>query len=201
MPTTGPINVTDNRINGGIPFEISATGLSIAQSVSGTATYTITQQDINNGSVTNLANATGSVFDSIFLWLPVTSNNTNVTVLAIQNPTLKIENSVDPKVYFAVGDLLDYDYTVINTGNVDITGPIKIKDNRFGLKQIGINKLAPGESVRRSASHLVPPQDIYNGFVVNSAFAKGSFNNQTVTSNTDKARAKFFGPTMNLYSS
>ena len=82
MPTTGPINVTDNQINGGIPFEISATGLSLGQSVMGTATYTTTQQDINNGSMTNLANATGSVFDSIFLWLPVTSNNTNVTLFA-----------------------------------------------------------------------------------------------------------------------
>ena len=32
------------------------------------------------------------------------------------HPRLKIENSVDPKTYFKVGDLLDYDYTVTNTG-------------------------------------------------------------------------------------
>ena len=36
------------------------------------------------------------------------------------HPSLKIENSVDPKTYFAVGDLLDYDYTVTNTGNVEL---------------------------------------------------------------------------------
>jgi uncharacterized repeat protein (TIGR01451 family) len=314
MPTTGPINVTDNQINDGIPFEISATGLSLGQSVPGTATYITTQQDINNGSVTNLANATGSVFDSIFLWLPVTSNNTtltvpavqqglpaltivksayptsyydvgqiitytytvkntgnvnilepitvhdnkilggqitigtsggvlavgqsitgtatytitqadmdtgsvtnfanatgsynnkpvlsnntNITISAIQNPSLKIEKEVDPKTYFAVGDLIDYSYTVTNKGNVDIAGPITVTDSMFGSKQISSSGLAPGQSVTRGKSYLITPQDIDTGIVINSAFATGSFNDKTVTSNSDKARAKFFGPTTNLF--
>ncbi len=48
------------------------------------------------------------------------------------HPSLKIENSVDPKTYFAVGDLLDCDYTVTNTGDVDIAGPITVTDSMFG---------------------------------------------------------------------
>ncbi len=63
------------------------------------------------------------------------------------HPSLKIENSVDPKIYFAAGDLLDYDYTVTNAGDVDIAGPITVKDNLFGSKQISPNGLSPGKSV------------------------------------------------------
>ena len=115
------------------------------------------------------------------------------------HPSLKIENSVDPKTYFAVGDLLDYDYTVTNTGDVDIAGPITVKDNLFGSKQISPNGLAPGQSVTGTASHLVTPPDIYAGFKSNSAYVTGSFANKEVTSDSDTATSRFFGPTMNLY--
>jgi hypothetical protein len=69
----------------------------------------------------------------------------------------------------------------------------------FGSKQISSNGLAPGQSVTRGKSYLITPQDIDTGIVINSAFATGSFNDKTVTSNSDKARAKFFGPTTNLF--
>ena len=115
------------------------------------------------------------------------------------HPGLNIENSVDPKTYFAVGDLLDYDYTVTNIGDVNIAGPITVKDNLFGSKQISPNGLAPGQSVTIKASHLVTPPDIYAGFKSNSAYATGSFANKEITSNSDTATARFFGPTGNLY--
>jgi uncharacterized repeat protein (TIGR01451 family) len=200
MPIIGPINITDNMIPGGqIMIGTSSSVLPPGQSVPGTATYTITQADLDAGSVTNLANATGQVFDSIFLYLPVTSNNASVTILAVQNPSLKIEKEVDPKTYFAVGDLIDYSFTVTNKGNVDIAGPITVTDSMFGSKQISSSGLAPGQSVTRGKSYLITPQDIDTGIVINSAFATGSFNDKTVTSNSDKAKAKFFGPTTNLF--
>ena len=115
------------------------------------------------------------------------------------HPSLKIENSVGPKTYFKVGDLLDYDYTVTNTGDVDIAGPITVKDDLFGSKQISPNGLALGQSVTGIDSHLVTPPDIYAGFKSNSAYATGSFANKEVTSDSDTATARFFGPTMNLY--
>jgi len=163
--------------------------LSTGSNVTGTGTYAITQADLNNGSVTNSAFATNNI---------INSNNTSVTVLAIQKPNLKIDKDVDPKTYFTVGDLIDYSFTVTNKGNVDIAGPITVTDSMFGSKQISSNGLAPGQSVTRGKSYLITPQDIDAGFVVNSAFAKGSFNDKKVTSDTDKAIAKFFGPTANL---
>jgi uncharacterized repeat protein (TIGR01451 family) len=187
-----PITVHDNKILGEqITIGTSGSMLAPGQNVTGTGTYAITQADLNNGSVTNSAFATGP--NNI-----VISNNTSVTVLAIQKPNLKIDKDVDPKTYFTVGDLIDYSFTVTNKGNVDIAGPITVTDSMFGSKQISSNGLAPGQSVTRGKSYLITPQDIDAGFVVNSAFAKGSFNDKKVTSDTDKAIAKFFGPTANL---
>jgi len=192
---TEPITVNDNKISGGqLTIGTSGNLLAPGQSVIGHAAYSVTQADVDNGSVTNLANATCSYNTKL-----VSSNNTSVTISAIQNPALKIVSLVDPKVYFAVGDLLDYDYTVTNTGNVDISGPITIRDDMFGSKQISHNGLAPGQSVMGKASHLVSSPDIYAGFISNSAYATGSFGNKEVTSNSDTATTRFFGPNSNLY--
>ena len=80
-----------------------------------------------------------------------------------------------------------------------IEGPITVKDDMFGSKKISHNGLAPGKSVREKASHLLIPSDIYDGFISNSAYATGSFNDKEITSNTDTATTRFFGPTGNLY--
>ncbi len=192
MDIPEPITVHDNKILGGqITVGTSGSVLAVGQSVTGTATYTITQADLNNGAVTNSAFATGP--NNI-----VISNNTSVTVLAIQKPDLKIDKDVDPKTYFTVGDLIDYSFTVTNKGNVDIAGSITVTDSMFGSSQISSHGLAPGQSVTRGKSYLITPQDIENGFVLNSAFATGSCNDKKITSNSDKAIAKFFGPTSNL---
>jgi uncharacterized repeat protein (TIGR01451 family) len=185
-----PITVHDNKILGGqITIGTSDGVLAVGQSITGTATYTITQADMDTGFVTNSAFATNNI---------INSNNTSITVLAVQKPGLKIDKDVDPKTYFTVGDTIDYLFTVTNKGNVDIAGPITVTDSMFGSKQISSNGLAPGQSVTRGKSYLITPQDIENGIVINSAFATGSFNDKKVTSDTDKAIAKFFGPTANL---
>ncbi len=71
----------------------------------------------------------------------------------------------------------------------------------FGSSQISSSELAPCKNIERGYSYLITPQDIDNGFVINSAFATGSFDNKAVTSNSYKAIAKFCGPTTNLFSS
>ena len=126
MDIPEPITVHDNKISAGqITIGTSGSMLAAGQNITGTATYTITQADLDTGSVTNSAFATGP--NDI-----VISNNTSVTVLAIQKPDLKIDKDVDPKTYFAVGDLIDYSFTVTNKGNVDIAGPITVTDSMFG---------------------------------------------------------------------
>ena len=58
MDISAPINVIDDKL-GTISIQSSGT-LSPGSRVTGTATYKIIDADINTGSVTNFAHATGS---------------------------------------------------------------------------------------------------------------------------------------------
>ena len=81
----GPITVTDDKF-GTITIPNSDT-LSPASSVTGTATYTITDTDINAGSVTNAAYAKGS-FNSNPISSPLT-----VALVRYKQPTKKEEHN------------------------------------------------------------------------------------------------------------
>ena len=59
-----------------------------------TATYTITQADLNSGSVTNIATATAKFGETT-----VTSNQDTATVNAVQNPEMTLVKSASPSTY------------------------------------------------------------------------------------------------------
>src|SRR5258705_5895202 len=97
--------------------------LAPGASITCTATYTITQADIDSGRVTNIASAHGS-----FGGNPVNSTTDTKTVNATQNPahtTVKTETSTGP---YAVGDTITYNIVVTNTGNITLMGVI-VTDN------------------------------------------------------------------------
>ena len=122
---TGPINVTDSVLG---TVNITAGDLIPGQTVTGTANYTITQADINAGSVTNAAFATGTLGNNTII-----SNTDNATVTAVKCPcafpALIIGKSASPKIYSTVGQKITYTYNVTNYGNVNITGPINVTDS------------------------------------------------------------------------
>ena len=149
---TGPINVTDN-ITGII--QISASGLAPGHSVTGTANYTITQADIDNGYVNNTAFATGRFGNNT-----VTSNPDNATVIAVQRPALLILKTASPENYSTVGQNITYTYYVINSGNVNITGPINVTDDKIGIIQISASGLAPGQFVQGTVNYTITQADL-----------------------------------------
>ncbi|MDR7667184.1 choice-of-anchor A family protein, partial [Methanosarcina sp. Z-7115] len=101
----GPITVTDNKVG---TVNITAEDLIPGQSVIGTANYTITQSDLDNGSVTNSAFASG-----IFNGTVVNSTTVTTTVTANQTPGGSVTNSA-----FASGI---FNGTVVNSTTVTIT--------------------------------------------------------------------------------
>jgi len=96
----GDLTVTDDYISG--PITIFSDDLSPGTSVTGTGTYSVTQQDLNNGSVTNFAYSTTTNGPQ--------SNTTTATITAVQGPA-PIINIISP-TSGSVGTLV----TLIGTG-------------------------------------------------------------------------------------
>ena len=85
------------------------------------ASYTITQADLDSGSVTNVAKASANGTDS---------NEDTETVNADKKPALSLVKTASPLTYDSVGDVISYSYLVTNTGNVSFAGPVTVADNK-----------------------------------------------------------------------
>jgi uncharacterized repeat protein (TIGR01451 family) len=171
VPVTG-LTISDDKTT----VSLVSTIVDPGQSVTGTATYKITQNDINAGSVTNKATATGKYNSQT-----VNSNEATVTVKAVQNSALKLEKSASPTIYSSAGQTITYTYIVTNTGNVPVTG-LAIADNKTTVT-LASNTVDPGQSVTGTATYQITGSDISAGSVTNKATATGTCNGKTVNSN------------------
>ena len=84
--------------------------------------------------------------------------------------------------YNAVGQVIQYTYTVTNTGNVGISAPITVTDNKTGtITVLSSGALAAGANVSGTSTYIVNQDDLDNGLVTNSAYATaGSVQSNTV---------------------
>ena len=102
-----------------------------------TATYAVSQLDLNNGSVSDTSTANGTGPSGA-----VTAGSNEVTVPAVQTNTLSVVKSSPTVNYSAVGNTISYTYTVTDTGNTTLT-------NVIGHRQPG--EPGDGRARRRSA--------------------------------------------------
>ena len=113
----GPVTVTDDKATVTCP----AGGLAPGASITCTASYTITQGDLDAGSVTQ--HRLGRVRDH-----GLTADTETVT--AVQSRALTLVKTATPATYDAVGDVISYSYVVKNTGNVTLAGPVTVTDDK-----------------------------------------------------------------------
>jgi Flp pilus assembly protein TadG len=161
-----PYSVSDNKV-----ANISCVGatspLAPGASTTCTGTYAITQADLDFGSVTNTATATAGA---------TTSPPASATIIATQNPRLNLQKAPSPLVAFTQGQLVNYTYTLNNTGNVTLNGPFSVTDDVLPSVNCSgaASSLAPGASTTCTASHSITNADINAGFVTNYAIASCS---------------------------
>jgi len=91
-----------------------ASTLSPSQSTTCTSTYTVTQADIDRGSILNSAVATG--FSGT---MPIASNAASATVTVLHATLGLVKRAVAP-LNPTTGDTITYNVTVTNTGDVPI---------------------------------------------------------------------------------
>ena len=120
---SGPFSVTDALAAATCTQPAGDKLAPITDTMTCTASYIVTQSDIDHGSVVNTATATNG---------EVTSNQAEATANAAQGPKLDLVKIADPKTFSAVGDKITYTYTLTNSGNVTIGG-IALSETRSGM--------------------------------------------------------------------
>ncbi len=165
--------------------------------------YTITQDDIDTGSVTNQATAVGTppIGDDVQDLSGTQIDNDDATVIELcQNPDIAIVktgvfNDVDGNQCSDAGiDTITYTFTVTNEGNVSLsdisvtdpllTSPNPIVDIVFqGGDTDGDGKLDVTETwIYTATSYTITQDDIDAGEVVNQATATGTAPDQSTVS-------------------
>jgi len=173
VPLTG-VTVTDPR------FTVSGGPISLAvgasDSLTFTGSYNLTQIDINAGKVVNTAKATGTTPSLT----TVTDEHTR-TVDVPQDQSIALVKSgvldmsaVAPGAQANIDDVINYTFTVTNTGNVPLTG-VTVTDPRFTVLG-GPISLDPGDSdtLTFTGTYNLTQADINAGKVDNIATATGT---------------------------
>ena len=156
------ITVADDRIAVSCPA-LPSGGLAPGARLTCTATDTVTQADLDGGEIRNTASASSGSTTSA----PVTEVAT-----ADPQPALTLVKRALDSDYAAPGDRIDYAYDVTNAGNVTITDPVTIRDDRIAsvsCPALPGGRLAPGATLRCSAPHVVSQADVDAGSVTNLA--------------------------------
>ncbi len=183
---TAPVTVSDNVISGAggsvtCPA-LQPGGLTPAapnNTLLCTATYIVTQDDLDLGSVTNLATATDGT---------TVSPPTSAIIPASAMPALTVDKIANTLSFSAVGDVLSYTFNVTNTGNVTLTKNINIVDDKTGTFFCFVTNFIPGDTNSCSATYTVTQADLDLGYVTNTAFAQTKFGSSpiSVTSAPDR---------------
>lgn len=172
---SGTFVLTDSPVATNNCTAVAPASLGVGGSFSCTGTYAITQQDLNDGFVTDVAQVVGPIF----------SNQDGVTITASQQPALYLAKTGTPDASAIPGTLVTYTYTVTNSGNVTLRKPYAIEDNKTNNESCPQTPatLEPGQSIICTATTNITNGDISALTLVNQATATALFNFTTITSN------------------
>ncbi|MFI0896960.1 hypothetical protein [Streptomyces sp. NPDC020983] len=176
------VTVTDDRAG---DVTCPRTTLAAGETMTCTATYTVTDEDAAAGTLTNTATAHGRADDT-----PVESPPDSVTLPVQSGPGIRLEKSVDDRREYQAGDDVTYHYTVTNTGPQTLTD-VAVTDNRVATVTCATTALAPagepGDSTTCEGTYTVTDADADAGSVTNTATAQGQADDVQVTSPPDHA--------------
>ena len=144
-----------------------------------TGTYTVTQGDVDAGSVTNIATASASDSEGL-----VTSAPSSVTVLAnLANSSINLTKSTTSTGYGAAGQTIPYSYLVTNTGTTTLTA-VGVSDDLVPTVSCPSGTLAPGVAETCTGTYTVTQGDVDAGSVTNIATASGTSPQSTVVTSS-----------------
>jgi DNA/RNA endonuclease YhcR with UshA esterase domain len=149
------------------------TVLAPGASTTCTATYTLTQADVDAATVVNTATATGTAPPGVTNPPPATDNTTTPVPTAA---ALTLDKSgaapVDANTSGRIdpGDTVAYSFVVTNTGTVTLTG-VAVTDSKVSPISCPTTTLAPGASTTCTGSYTLTQADVDAGTIANTATA------------------------------
>ncbi|GAA4081724.1 hypothetical protein GCM10023066_12060 [Nocardioides kongjuensis] len=141
------------------------------------ATYTVSQEDLDDGTVHNKADVTGTPPSG-----PAASATATADAAAIQSPGLSVNKVAsladgDGDGLADVGEVITYSFTVTNTGNVTLA-PVTVTDAKLGLTDAAcVASLSVGATdvpCSTTVAYTVTQADVDAGVVHNSVTATGT---------------------------
>jgi len=150
--------------------------LAPGESVTATATYAVSQADVDAGQRVNTATATGRSTTGVDL-----ADDATFTFPIVRTPDIAFDKdgAYRPGDRGEAGDTIDYEFTATNTGNVTLTDVV-VTDPLSGLTGLvyewpgAEGVLTPGQSVVVRATYTVTQADVDGaGSVTNTATVDG----------------------------
>jgi uncharacterized repeat protein (TIGR01451 family) len=120
--------------------------------------------------------------------------STSLTIPLDVRPALSLSKAADP-AFYSGGQWVTYTYTLTNTGNVPLTAPFSIDDDKVPSNWYcdPQTELQPGSSMFCYADYLIDAGLRWT--ITNTAIACGNFEQQQVCSNSASASVLFRQPT------
>ena len=168
----GPVIITDDKVIATCPA-VNTVGnnndnLDLNENITCTGSYSITQADLNAGSVTTNTTATvGTVISSLV----------STTVRMTENKVLTLTKSASPTSYSQAGQVITYTYIINNTGAPTL-GPAQfiVRDDHISEPVncgAATTTLATNQTVTCTGTYTIAATDMTLDQVTNSATASG----------------------------
>jgi uncharacterized repeat protein (TIGR01451 family) len=140
-----------------------ATTLAPGATTTCTATYTVTQVDVDAGHVANTATASANPPSGA----AVTATDSTDTLLA-PAPKITLDKQAGTPSGNTAGSTILYRFVVTNTGNVTLTA-IGVDDPTAGAVSCPTTVLAPAATTTCTATYHLTQADVDAGHVANTA--------------------------------
>ena len=184
VTNTGNVALSDVAVNEGAfsgtgtlsAVDCPATTLAAGSQMVCDATYTLTTADVDAGTVTNNATASGTPAGGT---TPITSTPTEVTVPTPAAPGIAVVKSASPATVSAAGQTVTYSFRVTNTGNVTLTDVAPVEGEFSGTGALSditcpTTTLVAGQVTTCTATYEVTQADVDSGALTNTATAEGT---------------------------
>jgi uncharacterized repeat protein (TIGR01451 family) len=175
--TISNISLEDDKLG---PISDNIT-LAPGENITATATYTVSEGDLEQGSIVNKATATGTDPEG----KTVTANDT--ATVELYKSGLQVTKEADRETASFM-ETINYAYTITNTGDVALSN-ITLSDDKIPGVSLSDNiTLAPGESITATGTYTVSLGDfLLKSTIVNTATATGTDPNSKLVTASDTA--------------